>query len=461
MLANEIDFPDASQVIPPKPAAPGKGKGGEKGMFTVPGLGRKKKEAKLIGICYSKDIALLESITYNSNSYLQLGNSDDVKEEDVVITVGYPLGLSVKRTKGIISGRQEQYIQTDAPINPGNSGGPLINSNNEVIGINSAKISAEVADNIGYSIPINSYKVIKDTLMNNNKILINIPSFVCDFNNSDEYLLKYMNTPNSCREGYYIKKIYKTSPLYNTGITNGDIICSFDNHNIDNYGECNVPWTNEKVHINYLLHRYKIGDVIPITYWSYNKYNKKNPIDIKKIYIEFKDIDYYKLNFLYPPINKFDYEIFGGMVLTPLTLNHIQNLSDSNVTFTNSLNLKSYIKKKNRMKNRIILTNLLAGSYLKSIDILKSGDIIKRINNIKVRTISDVRKALIKPIIKKNNNYITIKSKTGTFVVLNLNKIVKEEEYLCSQHKYKQSDLYKNIEYSENSKIKYKLIISS
>ncbi len=74
------------------------------------------------------------------------------------MAAGYPLGQDrLKYSSGIISGLQGALLQTDAPINPGNSGGPLLNNNNEVIGINSQKIAAGQADNIGYSIPIHNF----------------------------------------------------------------------------------------------------------------------------------------------------------------------------------------------------------------------------------------------------------------------------------------------------------------
>ena len=257
--------------------------------------------------------------------------------------------MNVKRTKGIISGIQEEYIQTDAPINPGNSGGPLLDKNNKVIGINSAKISSDVADNIGYSIPINSYKVIEESLKNKQKVIVDIPSFVCDFNNSDEYLLKYMEAPESCKEGYFVKNVYKTSPFFGI-LSNGDILCSFDNYDVDNYGECIVPWSSNKIHLNYLLHRYKIGDRVQITYWSYKTFLKTKQVDIKSASIYFEDKKYYKLNFLYPPFDVIDYEIFGGMIFTNLTINHIKNMDKSNFSIKNIINLRSYLNKKKNEK---------------------------------------------------------------------------------------------------------------
>ena len=103
-----------------------------------------------------------------------LGNSDQVEVGDWAIAVGNPLGLDNTVTLGIVStlkrssssvgipGKRLEFIQTDAAINPGNSGGPLLNSSGEVIGINTA-IRAD-AMGIGFAIPINKAKEIKDRL---------------------------------------------------------------------------------------------------------------------------------------------------------------------------------------------------------------------------------------------------------------------------------------------------------
>ena len=90
------------------------------------------------------------------------------------------------------------------------------------------------------------------------------------------------------------------------------------------------------------------------------------------------------------------------MVLShELSLNHIVNLENSDIGAINSLNLQGYIQKKKRMKDRLFIAKILGGSYLKNINVLKDGDIIKQINNIKVRNLDDFRKAIKK---KKKKN---------------------------------------------------------
>jgi len=414
-------------------------------LFTTPLSGKKKYKAVVIGICYDKDIALLKSINYNSNYFNKLGDSDKTKDEDEVKAIGYPLSQdNPKSTKGIISGRQGTYLQTDAPINPGNSGGALLNNKNEVIGINSAKISSKIAENIGFSIPINDYKIIERDLFDNKNIIIQKPDLVTDFNNSTKELLNYFNI-NDDIEGYFIKKIYKTSPFKNTRLKKGDLLCFFDNYKIDTFGECKTNWSNYKIHINDLLDRYPIGSIVEIKYLPLSKKNNNVNIEMQTDKIKFDNKEYYKLRMYYPPFENIDYEILGGFIFMNLTINHLIKLENSNVYIKNLLNLKQYIKKKKRFKNRVFIANILGGSIINTNNVLKNGDIVKRVNNIKVRTINDLRKAIYKPVIKNNIFYITIKTKNSNFFVMNLQNTFEKEQILSNKYKYNLSNIYNQL----------------
>ncbi|NLY46342.1 MAG: PDZ domain-containing protein [Tissierella sp.] len=106
----------------------------------------------------------------------EMGDSDNLEVGELAVAIGNPLGLDFQRsvTSGVISGlhrsiRIDQYnviedlIQTDASINPGNSGGPLLNSQGQVIGINTAKI--QTGEGLGFAIPINLVKPIVEEVI--------------------------------------------------------------------------------------------------------------------------------------------------------------------------------------------------------------------------------------------------------------------------------------------------------
>ncbi|MFT3702524.1 MAG: trypsin-like peptidase domain-containing protein [Agriterribacter sp.] len=135
--------------------------------------------AKVIGVDPSSDLAVLK-IDAKNLPFILYGNSDNVQIGQWALAIGYPLNLETTVTAGIISAKGrtlglnskksqapiESYIQTDAAVNQGNSGGALINTNGELIGINSA-IASPTGSYAGYSyaIPVNIVKKIVNDLI--------------------------------------------------------------------------------------------------------------------------------------------------------------------------------------------------------------------------------------------------------------------------------------------------------
>src|SRR5689334_3022538 len=137
-------------------------------------------DAKVIGSDAPSDLAVLK-INANNLPTLTVGDSDRVRIGDVVLAIGNPLGVGQTVTMGIISakGRQtglsngsfEDFLQTDAPINQGNSGGALVNTNSELIGINSQILSPSGGSiGLGFAIPSNMARTVMEQLINNGKV---------------------------------------------------------------------------------------------------------------------------------------------------------------------------------------------------------------------------------------------------------------------------------------------------
>jgi serine protease Do len=137
-------------------------------------------DAKLIGSDPPSDLALLK-VEAQSLPVLNLGDSDRAQVGDIVLAIGNPLGVGQTVTMGIISakGRQtglstgsfEDFLQTDAPINQGNSGGALINTNGELVGINSQILSPSGGSiGIGFAIPSNMARSVLDQLAKTGRV---------------------------------------------------------------------------------------------------------------------------------------------------------------------------------------------------------------------------------------------------------------------------------------------------
>jgi serine protease Do len=129
-------------------------------------------DAKLIGMDREMDVAVIK-IDRTGLPHLPLGNSDQVRQGELVMAFGTPRGLEGSVSMGIVSSTSRElhpddflaYIQTDAPINPGNSGGPLIDSQGRVVGINTFILSQSGgSEGLGFAIPSNMVSTIYSQL---------------------------------------------------------------------------------------------------------------------------------------------------------------------------------------------------------------------------------------------------------------------------------------------------------
>ncbi|MGD1901158.1 MAG: HhoA/HhoB/HtrA family serine endopeptidase [Geitlerinemataceae cyanobacterium] len=205
-------------------------------------------EGEVKGADSVTDLAVVK-ISANTDNLpvANLGNSDSVRVGDWAIAVGNPLGLDNTVTLGIVSTlkrssaqagipeKRLDFIQTDAAINPGNSGGPLLDAEGNVIGINTA-IRAD-AMGIGFAIPIDTVKAVKDQLARGETvdhpfIGIQMRSITADDarrNNSD---------PNAAIvlpevDGVLIVGVVPDTPSVEAGLRRGDVIVKIDRQTID------------------------------------------------------------------------------------------------------------------------------------------------------------------------------------------------------------------------------------
>lgn len=133
----------------------------------------KTYEAEVVGTDPTTDIALIKIEAEDKLPYLAFGDSDNVRIGEWVLAVGNPFNLTSTVTAGIVSakaralgGSNQSFIQTDAAVNPGNSGGALVNTDGNLIGINTA-ITSQTGSYIGYSFAVPSNiakKVVEDIL---------------------------------------------------------------------------------------------------------------------------------------------------------------------------------------------------------------------------------------------------------------------------------------------------------
>lgn len=214
-------------------------------------------EANIKGTDSTYDVAViavpLDSIssdTMDNISVATLGDSTSLKIGEPAIAIGNALGYGQSVTTGVISaldrtvsttdtqtGQTQEsgakLIQTDAAINPGNSGGALVNVNGEVIGINSAKLTGESVEGIGYAIPISDVKDLIQTLMNQEtktKVAENERGMlgITGMSVSDAFS-QQIDMP----AGVYVMEVTSGGGADNAGMTKGCIITGINGSSVD------------------------------------------------------------------------------------------------------------------------------------------------------------------------------------------------------------------------------------
>lgn len=316
--------------------------------------------AEILGVDPETDLALLK-IDESDLPYLNLGNSDELKVGEWVVAVGNPFNLTSTVTAGIVSakGRNinllrqrggeyaiENFIQTDAAVNPGNSGGALVNTQGELIGINTA-IASQTGSYAGYSfaIPINLAKKIIADLKDYGEVkrailgvrIQDITQELADEKGLDEL------------KGVYIPAVVEGQSAEKAGIKEGDVILKIDNE-----------FVNKSSELQEQISKYHPGDKVTILLL---RDNKEKTIEATLLS---KDGS----NEIVNEVNREEKKILGAQI--------------ENISRDERLSLK--------IRNGVKITKLGSGQ-LKEKGI-PEGFVITHIDKVPVYTTSDVKKAL-------------------------------------------------------------------
>lgn len=194
-------------------------------------------QASIVGRDLETDLALLK-ITAAELPTIQFGDSSNVQVGDIVLAIGNPFGLGNTVTSGIISALNrsqfransfDNFIQTDAAINPGNSGGALVNTQGEMIGLNTINISnSGGSQGIGFAIPSSLVREVMYQLITYGEVRrgwIGIEA-----KEISPMLAQQLNSES--RYGLLIIGVLQNGPSQKAGINAGDIITHINNTKI-------------------------------------------------------------------------------------------------------------------------------------------------------------------------------------------------------------------------------------
>ena len=201
----------------------------------------------LVGYDETTDLAVIK-VEKAGLTAAEFGKSSELQVGDIAVAIGNPLGqelagsvtvgyISALNRKITTSGRTYKLIQTDAAINPGNSGGALVNSQGQVIGINTVKIGSSLSgasvEGLGFAIPSDDAVDIINKLIKDKKIVR--PYIGVSGINVDETTAKMNNLP----QGVYVAQVVTNSPASKAGLQKGDVITGIEGKDITTMEELN------------------------------------------------------------------------------------------------------------------------------------------------------------------------------------------------------------------------------
>lgn len=226
--------------------------------------------AKVVGKDSTSDLAVLSIDSKYVTQTASFGDSSSLQSGQTVIAIGSPEGSEYASTvtQGIISSpsrtitynsNQMTVIQTDAAINSGNSGGALVNSDGQVIGINSMKLSSsssgDSVEGMGFAIPSNEVVTIVNQLVKKGKITRpQLGIKVAAIAELNSYYKKQLGISTSLKKGLYVASVTSGSAAASAGIKKGDVITAADGKTV-----------NDVATLHSILYSHNVGDKVKIT----------------------------------------------------------------------------------------------------------------------------------------------------------------------------------------------------
>ena len=230
--------------------------------LTVVMNGGEEIPAEVVGKDSVSDVAVIKIDPQGLDlTVAKIGDSDKVKVGELAVAIGNPLGYDLygSVTVGIISGlnrsvtvdnREMTLLQTDAAINPGNSGGALVNSQGEVIGMNTLKDASNYVEGLGFAIPSNEFISLAQEIISSGDI--EHPALGISGREITQDIMDQYGVP----AGFHVLDLTPEGAAAEAGIQVNDIIVAFDGVETPTYNDLMVE-----------LGKHDVGDTVSVDIW--------------------------------------------------------------------------------------------------------------------------------------------------------------------------------------------------
>jgi len=200
-------------------------------------------KAKVVGRDPPIDVGLIKLENAKDLPTVALGDSDKLEQGDFVLAMGNPFNLNGSVSFGIVSAKDrpqvtgspfDDFIQTDAAINPGNSGGPLFNMRGEVVGINTAIVSPQIGQGIGFAVPVNLAKQALPQLREKGKVARGYLGVTVSDLSPD--LAQGFGLPEG-QKGAVVQQVQPKAPAGKAGLQAGDLVVALNGKAVEGSGQ--------------------------------------------------------------------------------------------------------------------------------------------------------------------------------------------------------------------------------
>ncbi len=408
-------------------------------------FGKRMLEASVVGVCPDYDIALLQLdpavCSYISKQYgqiptLPLGNSDLVDRSDQLLGLGFPLGEeSLKSVTGIVSGYEHVMahnglrvhssyaIQVSTPLNPGSSGGPVLNAEGEVVGMSMAGNTE--AQNVGFVVPINYYKILEEQLKKGG--LVRKPTLGATFCRAKDNELALV-LGNPIPAGCYLTYVFEGGLAAAMGIKEGDMVYTINGFVVDPYGCIQSGSSRDRLYVSDYLASLPLGHSLEI-----ELYRKGQKMVMRG---ELSLTAEPAVRWRYCPYDMPDYEIIGGLLIQELSLNIIALFEHSQLG-NEMPNVRSRLSlyKEETLRDTpvLVVTHVFPSSVAYSARAIGLGSFITHVNDQEVTSLAQLREALRTTTQKE---FVVFKTDEKELLALPVSVSVQDESRLSQSFGY-------------------------